>query len=76
MAVGTPNCMYHSLEPVQSENPVGPFGDAVWPCCGTVGFRNSKYHSEVPGRPSRYVDRPVDATTWGCAQGVSLFRWS
>lgn len=69
-ASGIPNCLYHAEEPACTADTGGPFGDAVWPCCDAVGFKNSKYHSESSGKPSHYLDKPVDAAVWGCAKGA------
>jgi hypothetical protein len=47
-----------------------PYGDAVWPCCSSVGFRRSKYHSHTLGRPSAHAGSPLaDAVPWGCKRG-------
>jgi hypothetical protein len=65
-----PNCWYHPAEPTPSSKAGAPYADAVWPCCGSYGFRNSKYHSESCGRPSHYNSKHSDASSWGCKRGA------
>ena len=45
-------------------------GNAFWPCCGTVGYENSKYHSESPGNPRTYLDNNAGVWVWGCRKGA------
>jgi len=64
-------CMYHPREPVSLRSHGAPFGDARFPCCGAVGFAQSKYASETGGKPSAWLDQPVTSATWGCRQAPS-----
>lgn len=73
MARGVTNCSFHPTEPVASRQHGSPFSDALWPCCGSVGFKNSKYHSHTTVWPAGQdaLRRGVDptATMWGCMHG-------
>ena len=51
---GAPNCRYHRKEPV----PAKSHGNAVWPCCGTVGYEVCH---------ARCAVRPVAAANPRCA---------
>ena len=67
---GNPTCARHAAEPEASRGSGAPFGDPVWPCCGAVGFRHSKYHSHSYGKSHVYTDEALSAAVpWGCKRG-------
>lgn len=76
--IGQFNCSYHPEEPAPAPSTVKgkgggdnvtPYSDAVFPCCGAVGYDNSKYHSHVVGNGKAGAGAAPPVWSWGCTRG-------